>query len=141
MLRIRRGRQLVRKLERGGNLNRVAQVVVLLMGGEAERASEIAALRAAGHEVAAVEPRFPENKAALQALRPALVVVDGVRAPSHGRAAASWLASLAHMRTVPFLFLDVPDRDVARLKKELPRAQMATWASLVGAAERLLAKK
>jgi hypothetical protein len=47
------------------------------------------------------------------------------------------MASQARFRTTPFLFVDVPDRDMARVKKELPRAQFGTWASIVGASDRL----
>jgi hypothetical protein len=118
----------------------VSNVLVLLMGGEGAREREVAALRDAGHDVSVLEPRHPENAAELERTRPALVLIDGVKAPSHGRATASWLATRPHLRTVPFLFLDVPDKDITRLKKELPRAQLATWASVVGAAERLLKK-
>jgi hypothetical protein len=118
----------------------MASVLVLLMGGEAARSREIESLRDAGHAVRVLEPRHPENAAELEAAQPALVVVDAVKAPSHGRATAAWLSTRPGMRTVPFLFLDVPDKDVARLKKELPRAQLATWASLAGAAERLIKK-
>jgi hypothetical protein len=65
--------------------------------------------------------------------------VDGSNAPSHGRATASWMAGLARLRTVPFLFLDVPDPDVPKVKQALPRAQFGTWASVAGACERILA--
>lgn len=116
----------------------MARIVVLLMGGAAAKPEEIAALEAAGHSVSVVEPRFPECKPELDRDRPELVIVDGSRSPSHGRAAAGWLASLARFRTVPFLFLDVADKDVVRVKKDVPRAQFATWASVVGASERLI---
>jgi hypothetical protein len=118
----------------------VATILVLVMGGEAARERELRALGDAGHDLVVLEPRYPENAGELEQRRPALVVVDGVKAPSHGRATASWLATRPGMRTVPFLFLDVPDKDIARVKKELPRAQIATWASLAGAAERLTRK-
>ena len=84
-----------------------------------------------------LEPRFPACREALSSLRPALVVVDGGSAPSHGRAVASWMAGQPRYRTVPFLFVDVADREMARVKKELPRAQFATWSSVVGASDRL----
>jgi hypothetical protein len=118
----------------------MARIVVLVMGGAEAKPDELAALRATEHEVTVVEPRWPECKPELDGERFALVVVDGSRSPSHGRAAAGWLASLSRYRTVPFLFLDVPDKDVARVKKEIPRAQFGTWASVVGASERLVAK-
>jgi hypothetical protein len=116
----------------------MARIVVLVMGGAGAKPEELALLRATGHEIDVVEPRWPECKEKLDAERPALVVVDGSRSPSHGRAAAGWMASVARFRTVPFLFLDVADKDVARVKKEVPRAQFATWASVVGASERLV---
>lgn len=116
----------------------MAQVVVLIMGGEAARQKELAPL-ARAHELSVVEPRFPECKPELEAVKPVLVLVDGSKAPSHGRATAGWLASLARLRTVPFLFLDVPDADVPKVKQALPRAQFGTWASVGGATERLLA--
>ena len=115
----------------------MARIVVLVMGGREAQAAEIAALEAAGHDVLVVEPRFPECKAELEGDRPGLVIVDGSRSPSHGRAAAGWMASVARFRTVPFVFVDVADKDVPRVKKEVPRAQLGTWASIVGAAERL----
>jgi hypothetical protein len=118
----------------------MARIVVLMMGGAGAKRDELGALEAAGHDVTLVEPRWPECKAELDVDRFALVIVDGGRSPSHGRAAAGWLASLSRYRTIPFLFLDVPDKDVARVKKELPRAQFGTWASVVGASERLVAK-
>ena len=111
------------------------------MGGEAARPREISALNEAGHELSVVEPRFPECKAELEKSRPAIVVVDGEKSPSHGRATAAWMASLAKMRTIPFLFLDVPDKDIARVKKEIPRAQFATWASVAGAVGRIAASR
>lgn len=115
----------------------MASVIVLTMepGGHAP---ELGALRALGHELELVEPRWPECKTRLTGLRPALVVVDGQQAPSHGRAAARWLAGQPRLRTVPFLFVDVVDRDVAKVKKEVPRAQFATWSSLSGAGDRLI---
>jgi hypothetical protein len=116
----------------------MARIVVLLMGGAVAQPAEIAALQAARHELLVVEPRWPECKKELGGDRPALVLVDGSRSPSHGRAVAGWLASLAPYRTLPFLFLDVADRDVPKVKKEVPRAQFATWASVVGASERLI---
>ncbi len=115
----------------------MSQIVVLAMGGETTHEQSLRALRDAGHDVVVVEPRFPECKAQLEALRPGLVVVDGSDAPSHGRATAAWLSALARFRTVPFLFLDVSDREVPRVKKELPRAQLGTWSGIVGAADRL----
>jgi hypothetical protein len=117
----------------------MARIVVLVMGGLEAKPDQIAALQAAGHEVVVVEPRFPDCQPELDAAdRPALVIVDGSRSPSHGRAAAGWMASAARFRTVPFLFLDVADKDVPRVKKDVPRAQFATWASVVGASERLV---
>lgn len=123
---------------RSANVMTMARIVVLLMGGAEAQQAEIVALEAAGHDVVVVEPRFPECKRKLDGDRPALVIVDGRRSPSHGRAAAGWMASVARFRTVPFLFLDVADKDVARVKKEVPRAQFATWASVAGASERLV---
>jgi len=117
----------------------MAVIVVLMMEG-AGHASELQSLREAGHELTCVEPRWPECRTTLAATGPALVVVDGSHQPSHGRAAAGWLASQARFRTVPFLFLDVPDRDTTRVKKEVPRAQFGTWSSVVGASERLAKK-
>lgn len=118
----------------------MASIVILMMGSvEAEKhRPELVALRAAGHALSVVEPRWPDCQAALRELSPALVVVDGGRAPSHGRAAAAWFSGQPRLRTVPFLFADVPDRDVARVKKEVPRAQFGTWAAVLGASERLV---
>jgi hypothetical protein len=119
----------------------MASIVLLLMGGESQHSGGISALRDAGHELTVVEPRFPECKQQFEGPRPQLVIVDGVAAPSHGRATAAWLSSLSRFRVVPFLFLDVPDKDVARVKKELPRAQFGTWAGVVGASERLVQRQ
>ena len=112
-------------------------LIVVLTMPEAGHEAELDALRNAGHELVVLEPRFPESREALSSVRPALVVVDGSHAPSHGRAVASWMAGQPRYRTVPFLFVDVPDREMARVKKELPRAQFATWSSVVGASDRL----
>lgn len=114
----------------------MASIVVLLMGGVGVRQKQLDALGQA-HEVSVVEPRFPDCKKELEAIRPALVLVDGSNAPSHGRATASWMAG--RLRTVPFLFLDVLDADVPKVKQALPRAQFGTWASVAGACERILA--
>ncbi len=117
------------------------KIVVLLMGDPTEEeAVELDALRERGHGVSVVEPRFPECKPELAGGRPALIVVDGRRAPSHGRATAAWMASQAKFRTVPVLFLDAADRDMARVRKEVPRAQFASWVSLRSTAERLARK-
>lgn len=113
----------------------MASIVVLLMGGAGARQKQLDALGQA-HEVSMVEPRFPECKKELDEARPALVLVDGSTAPSHGRATAGWMAG--RLRTVPFLFLDVPDADVPKVKQALPRAQFGTWASVVGACERIV---
>lgn len=114
----------------------MAAILLLLMGDPGSRAKELDGLRGLGHPLTVVEPRFPEQQAALAQAKPDLVIVDAVSAPSHGRAAAGWLAS--RLRTTPFLFLDVTDRDVPRVKKEVPRAQFGTWASLTGACKRML---
>lgn len=114
----------------------MAAILVLMMGAEGER-PELAALTAAGHLLSVVEPRWPECRSTLEDSHPGLIVVDATRSPSHGRAVAAWLSSLGALRTVPVLFLDVPDRDVARTKKEVPRAQFATWSSLASTASRL----
>ena len=113
-------------------------ILVLKMGGGDDRESELDSLRERGHEVRVVEPRWPECKTELSGSRPALVIVDGGQAPSHGRATARWMSTQARLRTVPFLFVDVPDQDMERTRRELPRAQFATWASVAGAATRLL---
>lgn len=115
----------------------MAAILVLAMGAAERRKGELDGLRQAGHEVTVVEPRFPECQPAVLATRPALVAVDGSHAPSHGRATARWLATQSGFRSTPFVFLDVEDRDVARTKKELPRAQFARWAALLATAERL----
>ncbi|MBX3130894.1 MAG: hypothetical protein KF718_29515 [Polyangiaceae bacterium] len=112
-------------------------ILMLAMEGQSVRAEAVTQLSNAGHQVVVVEPRFPECKGEIEKLTPGLVLVDGAQAPSHGRATAAWLAGVARFRTVPFLFLDVPDRDVPKVKKELPRAQLGTWSAVVGAAERL----
>ena len=112
-------------------------IVVVLTMAEAGHEAELDSLRKAGHDLVVLEPRFPACREALSATRPALVVVDGGHAPSHGRAVASWMAGQPRYRTIPFLFVDVPDREMARVKKELPRAQFATWSSVVGASDRL----
>ena len=112
-------------------------IIVVLTMAEAAHEAELDALRKAGHEVRVIEPRFPACREALESIRAALVVVDGSSAPSHGRAVASWMAGQPRYRTTPFLFVDVVDREMARVKKELPRAQFATWSSVVGASDRL----
>ncbi len=108
------------------------------MGGLSAREKELETLKQ-GHEISVVEPRFPDCKKELESARPALVLVDGTNAPSHGRATAGWMSQLPRLRTVPFLFLDVPDGDVPKVIKALPRAQLGTWASVSGASERLIA--
>ena len=121
----------------------MAAIVVLMMKrqGQDGRDAGIDALRDAGHDVRVIEPRFPDCQTELHGVRAALVVVDARHAPSHGRATAGWMAMQARFRTTPFLFVDVPDRDMARVKKDLPRAQFATWASVVGASERLAKRR
>jgi hypothetical protein len=114
----------------------MAKITVLQMSGGGHL-SEIDSLRDAGHVVVVVEPRWPECQDVLDDSRPALVVVDGSHQPSHGRTVAGWMATQSRFRTVPFLFLDVPDRDMARVKKEVARAQFASWSSVVGASIRL----
>jgi hypothetical protein len=114
---------------------------ILLLTMAEDGASELADLGAGDHDLECVEPRFPECKSTLEGRRWALVLVDGREAPSHGRATAGWLANQPRLRTVPFLFLDVPDKDVTKVKKEVPRAQFATWASAVGASLRLVDRK
>lgn len=113
-------------------------ILLLLMGDPGARSAELGSLREARYPLTVLEPRMPDQQAAIARLQPDLVVVDGVAAPSHGRAAAGWLAT--RLRTTPFLFLDVNDRDVPKVKKEVPRAQFGTWASLTGACKRLLDK-
>jgi hypothetical protein len=116
----------------------VAQIVVLTMG--AEEAAQRGQIEALGqrHAVAVIEPRWPECQDTLRSTTPGLVLVDASQAPSHGRAVARWMAGYPRFRTVPFLFLDVADRDMARVKKEIPRAQFGTWSSVVGASDRII---
>jgi hypothetical protein len=114
----------------------MANITVLQMPG-AGHGGEIETLREAGHAVVVVEPRWPECRDALGDMHPALVVVDGSHQPLHGRKVAAWMATQSRFRTVPFLFLDVPDRDMARVKKEVVRAQFGSWSSIVGASDRL----
>ena len=92
------------------------------------------------HAVRVVEPRWPECQETLAAASPGLVLVDGSRAPSHGRVVARWMSGYARFRTVPFLFLDVANRDMARIRKEIPRAQFGTWSGVVGASDRMIKK-
>ena len=92
------------------------------------------------HAIRVVEPRWPECQETLSSASPGLVLVDASRAPSHGRAVARWMSSHSRFRTVPFLFLDVADRDMTRIRKEIPRAQFGTWSSVVGATDRLIKK-
>ena len=112
----------------------MGQIVVLTMSGTHEK------LDALGdrHEVIVVEPRWPECQQRLEALTPGLVIVDGEHAPSHGRTVARWMASLGRFRTVPFLFLEVADRDMSRVKRDVPRASFGTWSSVVGTSGRLV---
>ena len=119
----------------------MANILVLMMDGDDEGAQALEALGAAGHETRVVEPRWPECKPELPRSRPDLVIVDGRRAPSHGRATARWMSTQASLRTVPFLFVDLPDQDMGKTRRELPRAQFATWASVVGAAARLVKQR
>ena len=116
----------------------MASIVVLSMSAAvAHQGPRLQALRES-HEVVVVEPRWPECQTDLEATRPGLVVVDASHSPSHGRTVAGWMATHPRFRTVPFLFLDVVDREVGRVKKAVPRAQFASWGSVVGSAERLI---
>jgi hypothetical protein len=121
----------------------MSKIVVLMMRAQGQdgRQQGIIALGEAGHEVTVVEPRFPDCQRELEGSRADLVIVDASQAPSHGRATAGWLSSVARFRTVPFLFVDVPDKDMARTRKEVARAHFATWSSVVGASERLAKRR
>lgn len=126
------------RAEPPGSFSLVGRIVVLTMaGGEADHRDHLEALRAR-FDVVVVEPRWPECQDALAGVAAGLVVVDASHAPSHGRAVARWMAATTRFRTVPFLFLDVQDKDVARVTKDLPRAKFATWACVVSVSGRLL---
>src|SRR5512145_505064 len=106
----------------------VAEVLLLIMEAAADaQKARIDALRPR-HAVRLLAPRWPDCQAEIRDLSPAIVVVDGSHAPSHGRVVAKWMAVQSRFRTTPFLFADVTDRDVARVKRDVPRAQFATWA-------------
>jgi len=105
--------------------------------GEAAQRAQIEEL-ARRHAVSVVEPRWPDCQDRLRSTSPGLVLVDASHAPSHGRAVARWMAAYSRFRTVPFLFLDVADRDMARVRKEIPRAQFGTWSSVVGVSDRII---
>ncbi len=116
----------------------MAQIVVLTMGAtDSAQRAQLDAL-AQKYRLAIVEPRWPECQDRLRSESAGLVLVDASHAPSHGRAVARWMAGYSRFRTVPFLFLDVADRDVGRVKKEVPRAQFGTWSSVVGASDRMI---
>ena len=116
----------------------MGRIVVLSMGAqEGAHGDQLRALRER-FTVEVVEPRWPECQNVLSKTSAGLVLVDASHAPSHGRVVARWMATHARFRTVPFLFLDVAEKDMGKVKKEIPRAQFGTWASVVGASGRMI---
>jgi CheY-like chemotaxis protein len=82
----------------------------------------LAALRAAGHEVAYDEKVQPEVFRTMRERPPDVVVIDLSRLPSHGREVATFLRGQKATRHIPIVFVDGAPEKVEAIRKLLPDA-------------------
>jgi hypothetical protein len=114
-----------------------ALLVIAMDAAATTHRADLDGLRAS-YEVRVIEPRWPECQNTIRACVAAVILVDGATAPSHGREVARWMAGQSAFRSTPIVFLDVADRDVPRVAREIPRAQFATWTGVSGVVPRLV---
>lgn len=113
--------------------------VRLVHWNETEAKERAARLRAAGYQ--AEYARFgPGAFRKLRARRPAAVVIDLGRLPSHGRAVACELRAAKATRALPLVFVDGAKEKVAAIREILPDAVYTTWRGIRGALERAIAR-
>ncbi|MGH9314704.1 MAG: hypothetical protein ACRD1S_16090 [Vicinamibacterales bacterium] len=71
---------------------------------------------------------------------PDAFVIDLSRLASHGREVATWLRERKGTRHVPLVFVDGEKEKVAKVRGALPDAVFTSWARVVGAVKRAIAR-
>lgn len=113
--------------------------VRLFHWNEAEAKQRIATLEAAGCQVEFGRFGTPLLRA-IRSNPPQVFVIDLSRLPSHGREVAAALRSFKATRLVPIVFVDGEAEKVARVRRLLPDAVFARWATVGPALKKAVAK-
>ena len=110
----------------------------LVHWNKAEGNERARTLRAAGHTVAFQE-FGPELMKKIRARPPEAMVIDLERLPMQGRDVALMVRSAKSTRALPLVFAGGEKDKVAKIQKQVPDAQFATWRGVRGAIQRALA--
>jgi DNA-binding response OmpR family regulator len=102
--------------------------VRLVHWNEPEAAERVARLRAAGFDAAGDLPEPPAFLRRLREERPAAVVIDLGRVPSHGRDLAAAIRAQKATRGIPLVFVGGDPGKVEGVRALLPDA---TWSGLL----------
>ncbi|MGH9673172.1 MAG: hypothetical protein ACRD44_08320 [Bryobacteraceae bacterium] len=86
-------------------------------------------LRAAGHEVAAME-FSPAGRKRVLANPPEAIVIDLARLPSHGRDVAMAFRERKATRHIPLVFMEGDPEKTERTRRQLPDAVYTTWPKI-----------
>ncbi len=105
----------------------------LIHWDQAEAESYASALRAAGWEVAYEAEDGAKAGKAIKANPPSAVVVYLDRKPSHGRAAAAYLAETKSTSTIPLIFVGGDAEAREKNKAKMPQAQYVSADELAAA--------
>lgn len=113
--------------------------VLLLHWNEAEVLEKAAGLEAVGFEVDACWNVDGGEMKRIREKRPAAIVVDLTRLPSHGRSVGAVLRQTKATRQVPILFVGGEAEKVKRVKEALPDAVYCSWRAIASALKKTLA--
>jgi hypothetical protein len=114
-------------------------VRIRLIGwNEDETTPRAAALRKAGHTVAA-NPLNGSNYRTIRQSPPDLFLIDLTRLPSHGREVALQIREWKDTRCIPIVFVDGEAGKVERIRRELPDATYSPWSRVRSAIRRAAA--
>tara|TARA_R110002072_G_scaffold299403_2_gene474850 strand:- start:17596 stop:18390 length:795 start_codon:yes stop_codon:yes gene_type:complete len=120
----------------------VAGDVVLVHWHEHECAERAEKLRALGYDVFAHWQHESGSVLTrhLKKSRPAAVVLDLGRLPSHGRSVATWLRSSKSLCHIPIVFVPGDKDKTQRIRETFADAAFATWGRMRTALPRAIAK-
>jgi len=104
--------------------------VVLVHWKAEELPGRVRRLSAAGYQTEALSEVTPAALHAVKRRRPAAVIIDLSRLPSHGQRVGEVIQTKSGLTSVPLVFVEGGDATVARIRSGLPRAIFTTWRRL-----------